>query len=98
MYFHDKYLFLVSGRSSSYTKDFTSPLLRINDEGKLVGRHLSIFGSTDRLRWGTDLPISSEDDCEGEECQLRSPLAQETELGVDFCLTWSFDPRQEQHL
>jgi len=88
-------IILGDGRSSSYSKDFTSPLLRINDEGKLVGRYLGVFGSTDRLRWGIGLPISSEEDCEGEECQLRPPLAQETELGVDFCLTWSFDPRTQ---
>ena len=50
------------------------------------------------LRLGiSSFGIAPEDDCEGEECKLR-PLAQETELGVDFCLTWSIDPRQEQHL
>ena len=97
MHFRDKYPFLVSGQSSTYDKDFTSPRLRINSEGKLVGRHLSVFGSTDRLRWGIGLPISSEDDCEGEECKLTPLLAQETELGVDVCLTWNIDPRQEQH-
>ena len=98
MHFRDKYPFLVSGQSSTYDKDFTSPRLRINSEGKLVGRHLSVFGSTDMLRLGiSSFGISPEEDCEGEECKLR-PLAQETELGVDFCLTWSIDPRREQHL
>jgi len=78
-------IILGDGRSSRDSRELGSPLLRINEEGKLVGRHLSIFGSTDRLRQVLYFP----DGCETEEC------SQETELGVDFCLTWSTDPRTQ---
>ena len=64
----------------------TSAHLRINEEGKLVGRHLDFFGSTDWLRLGMELPRRFK--------QNQSlPVVEETELGVDFCLTWSTDPR-----
>ena len=72
-----------TGHSRRYGPEVTSPLLRLNEEGKLVGRHLSIFGSTDRLR----RVLHFRHGCRGEEC------SRETELGVDFCLTWSTDPR-----
>ena len=66
----------------------TSSFMRINDEGKLVGKHLDFFGSTDLLRSrGMHVPnaTSLED--------IRISNAPETELGVDFCLTWNIDPR-----
>merc|ERR1712032_309707 len=78
-------IILGDGRSSRVGRELGSPLLRINEEGKLVGRHISIFGSTDRLRQVLYFP----DGCETEEC------SQGTELGVDFCLTWSIDPRTQ---
>ena len=64
----------------------TSPFLRINEEGRLVGKHLDFFGSTDFLRLGMELPRRFRDD-------QSLPVVEETELGVDFCLTWSIDPR-----
>ena len=71
----------MADRSSSYStssyRSVTSPLLRLNREGNLVGKHLHKFGSTDRMI----------DEFPG------SAMGQETELGVDFCLTWTTDPR-----
>ena len=67
---------------------WTSSFLRINEEGKLVGRHLDFFGSTDLHRSrGMHVPnaTSLED--------IRISGSPETELGVDFCLTWNIDPR-----
>ena len=62
--------------------------MRINDEGKLVGRHLDFFGSTDLLRSkGLHMPNASSLE------DIRISDAPETELGVDFCLTWNIDPR-----
>ena len=67
---------------------WTSSFLRINEEGKLVGRHLDFFGSTDLHRSeGMHVPNAS--------CleYIRISDAPETEVGVDFCLTWNIDPR-----
>ena len=67
---------------------WTSSFLRINDEGKLVGRHLDFFGSTDLHRSrGMHVPNASSLE------DIRISDAPETELGVDFCLTWNIDPR-----
>ena len=89
---------IVAGRSSSFGNTSstvlhhpsplfgTSPFLRINNKGQLVGRHLDFFGSTDWLRLGMELPRRFRED-------QSLPLVEETELGVDFCLTWSTDPR-----
>ena len=67
---------------------WTSSFLRINEEGKLVGRHLDFFGSTDLHRSrGMHVPNASSLD------DIRISDALETELGVDFCLTWNIDPR-----
>jgi len=64
----------------------TSARLRINEKGHLVGSHLDFFGSTNWLRLGMKLPRRFK--------QNQSlPVVEETELGVDFCLTWSTDPR-----
>ena len=69
----------------------SSPLLRINSEGKLVGKHWEVFGSTDRMRQQIQIPRP---DCAGnQQCETRIPPGVETDLGVDFCLTWSLDPR-----
>ena len=71
----------MADRSSSYStssyRSVTSPLLRLNREGNLVGKHLHKFGSTDRMRHRIEF----------------SEMGQESELGVDFCLTWTTDPR-----
>ena len=67
---------------------WTSSFLRINDEGKLVGRHLDFFGSTDLHRSrGMHVPNASSLE------DIRISDSPETELGVDFCLTWNIDPR-----
>merc|ERR1712130_146699 len=87
-------IILGDGRSSSFgntssirLRQFgTSPFLRINEKGELVGKHLDYFGSTDSLRLGMHLPRRFRDD-------QSLPVVEETELGVDFCLTWSTDPR-----
>ena len=88
------HIFSSSGRSSGFGKRWgeygTSPFLRINQDGQLVGKHLDYFGSTDSLRLGMHLPRRFK-----EEQSL--PDVKETELGVDFCLTWSTDPRWKQH-
>ena len=68
---------------------WTSSFLRINEEGKLVGRHLDFFGSTDLLRSSMGMHIPNATSLE----DLRISDAPETELGVDFCLTWNIDPR-----
>jgi len=81
-------IILGDGHSSRYGPELTSALLRINQKGQLVGKHLNIFGSTDRLR----RILFFQNGCGGEEC------SQETELGVDFCLTWSTDPRTQLQL
>ena len=73
----------MADRSSSYStssyQSVTSPLLRLNSEGNLVGKHLHKFGSTDRMRFSVEFS--------------GSEMGQEAELGVDFCLTWTTDPR-----
>ena len=79
-----------SSRITSRGEYGTSPFLRINQDGQLVGKHLDYFGSTDSLRLGMHLPRRFK-----EEQSL--PEVKETELGVDFCLTWSTDPRWKQH-
>ena len=67
---------------------WTSSFMRINEEGKLVGRHLDFFGSTDLHRSrGMHVPNASSLE------DIRISDAPETELGVDFCLTWNIDPR-----
>ena len=63
--------------------------MRINEEGKLVGRHLDFFGSTYLLRSSMGMHIPNATSLE----DLRISDAPETELGVDFCLTWNIDPR-----
>ena len=78
----------TSGARVMSDEVWTSSFLRINDEGKLVGRHLDFFGSTDLHRSrGMHVPnaTSLED--------IRISDSPETELGVDFCLTWNIDPR-----
>ena len=56
---------------------WTSSFLRINEEGKLVGRHLDFFGSTDLLRSkGLHMPNASSLE------DIRISDAPETELGV----------------
>merc|ERR1719234_49712 len=86
-------IILGDGRSSGFGNTSaagrsygTSPLLRINDDGQLVGKHLDFFGSTDWLRLGMPLPRRFKEN-------QSLPVVEETELGVDFCLTWSADPR-----
>ena len=63
--------------------------MRINEEGKLVGRHLDFFGSTDLLRSSMGMHIPNASSLE----DIRISDAPETEVGVDFCLTWNIDPR-----
>ena len=78
----------TSGARVMSDEVWTSSFLRINEEGKLVGRHLDFFGSTDLHRSrGMHVPnaTSLED--------IGISDAPETELGVDFCLTWNIDPR-----
>ena len=67
---------------------WTSSFLRINDEGKLVGRHLDFFGSTD-LHHSRGMHVPNASSLE----DIRISDSPETELGVDFCLTWNIDPR-----
>ena len=74
------------GNTSAFRHYGTSALLRINDKGQLVGKHLDFFGSTDWLRLGMHLPRRF-------RFNQSLPVVEETELGVDFCLTWSTDPR-----
>ena len=80
-----------SSRITSRGEYGTSPFLRINQDGQLVGKHLDYFGSTDSLRLGLHLPRRFRE-------YQSLPVVEETELGVDFCLTWSTDPRWKQNL
>jgi len=77
---------LGNGQSSggSFRKGFSSPLLRINEAGHLAGRDLDVI-SLSNLRLGKS--VSSGPGAE------EPPLGNETELDVDFCLTWNTDPR-----
>ena len=68
---------------------WTSSFMRINEEGKLVGRHLDFFGSTDLLRSSMGMHVPNASSLE----DIRISDAPETEVGVDFCLTWNIDPR-----
>ena len=77
---------LCPGQSSGTTwrKGYSSPLLRINEAGLLVGRDLDVI-SLSNLRIGKTVASGP-----GAE---EPPLGNETELNVDFCLTWNTDPR-----
>jgi len=79
---------------------FSSAFLRINASGRLVGEQMDQIGLPN-LRMGWELPYEWHDEEEGswespedrrKEPQLPPP-ADDTDLGVDFCLTWSSDPR-----
>ena len=77
------------GQSSGDTwrqpsRGYVSPLLRINEAGQLAGRNLDMI-SLSNLRIGK--PVWGGDGSE------KPPLGNETELNVDFCLTWNTDPR-----
>ena len=78
-----------AGQSSGNTwkspsRPYTSPHLRINQAGRLAGRNLDVI-SLSNLRIGKVVLAGP-----GSE---EPPLGNETELNVDFCLTWSTDPR-----
>merc|ERR1719234_1837624 len=77
---------LGNGQSSGTTwrKGYSTPLLRINEAGLLVGRDLDVI-SLSNLRIGK--PVAAGPGAE------EPPLGNETELDVDFCLTWNTDPR-----
>ena len=53
-------------------------MLRLTSDGRLVGQRLDRIGLTG-LRLGTRREAEEE--------------VEETDLGVDFCLTWDSDPR-----
>jgi len=89
---------LGDGYSSGYSSRSVSPFLRLNQEGQLVGRYLNVLGTSEGLRFGMQLPERYE---RGETRlddgsyipSVPPPHGEETEVGVDFCLTWSTDPR-----
>ena len=64
-----------------------SPQLRINKAGRLAGRGLEVMGISN-LQIGRMVPS-------GPGVEWNPHLGNETELDVDFCLTWSIDPRYE---
>merc|ERR1719209_878760 len=71
---------------------FSSAFLRINPIGRLVGQHIDDIGISN-LRMGGELPEERHRSPRNSPPQLP-PLAEETDLGIDFCLTWSADPRK----
>ena len=76
----------ISGQSD-HRRGHISPQLRINKAGRLAGRGLEVMGISN-LQIGRMVPS-------GPGVEWPPPLGNETELDVDFCLTWSFDPRYE---
>ena len=64
-----------------------SPQLRISKAGRLAGRGLEVMGISN-LQIGRMVPS-------GPGVEWPLPLGNETKLDVDFCLTWSIDPRYE---
>ena len=72
--------------------------MRLNDDGRLVGKYLDVIGTSEGLRLGMQLPERYEDMTTRLEdgsrvSKLAPPDGQENEVGADFCLTWSTDPR-----
>ena len=75
--------------------------MRLNDDGRLVGKYLDVIGTSEGLRLGMQLPeryktrevlFGFDDDGSGKP-KLPPPDGQETEVEANFCLTWSTDPR-----
>ena len=75
-----------SGQSDQ-RRGHISAQLRINKAGRLAGRGLEVMGISN-LQIGRMVPS-------GPGVEWNPHLGNETELDVDFCLTWSFDPRYE---
>ena len=76
----------ISGLSD-HRRGHISPQLRINNAGRLAGRGLEVMGLSN-LQIGRVVPS-------GPGVEWPPPLGNKTELDVDFCLTWSIDPRYE---
>ena len=69
---------MCSGHSNGVSPGgHISPMLRLTSDGRLVGQRLDRIGLTG-LRLGT---------------RRETEEDEETDLGVDFCLTWDSDPR-----
>ena len=77
---------LILGQSD-HRRGHISPQLRINNAGRLAGRGLEVMGLSN-LQIGRMVPS-------GPGVEWNPHLGNETELDVDFCLTWSIDPRYE---
>ena len=72
--------------------------MRLNEDGRLVGKYLDVLGTSEGLRLGMQLPrrydsLTTRMDDGSYVPNVPPPHGQETEVGVDFCLTWSTDPR-----
>ena len=89
------------GHSSGYNTGSVSPFLRLNEDGRILGKYLDVLGTSEGLRLGMQLPKryqtyevrdGFDDDGSGKP-KLPPPDGQETEVEADFCLTWSTDPR-----
>ena len=75
-----------------------SPFLRLNEDGRLVGKYFDVIGTSEGLRLGMELPkryrkLTTRLDDGSEIPYLLPPGGEEREVGADFCLTWSTDPR-----
>jgi len=75
-----------------YAYAYSSAFLRINATGRLVGQHMDEIGLSN-LRMGRELPEERHSGGGPRKEPQLPPPAEETDLGVDFCLTWSTDPR-----
>merc|ERR1719180_636015 len=80
------------GSTRGYGFAYTSAFLRINPVGQLVGQHMDQIGLSN-LRMGRELPEEHHSGGGPRKEPTLPPPAEETDLGVDFCLTWSSDPR-----
>ena len=76
----------LPGHSNGFSDGgHVSPMLRLTLDGRLVGQRLDRTGLTG-MRFGTRWFK--------EAANQTSPAqVEETDLGVDFCLTWDSDPR-----
>ena len=88
------------GHSSGYSTQYVSPFLRLNEDGQLVGKYLDVLGTSEGMRFGMKLPkrydgygMTTRIGDGVEIPNVPPPPGQESEVGVDFCLTWSTDPR-----
>ena len=72
--------------------------MRLNEDGRLVGKYLDVLGTSEGLRLGMELPrryrkLTTRLDDGSEVPKLPPPDGEEKGVGADFCLTWSTDPR-----